>query len=429
MISLLNKFPIIPNQVRDLKKYENLFQDVSIEEILKQILDKIDTTYRIKDSLMSNKIKLEFPLSRQYTSEKLISKIDNFLKTGFNEVKGMNNRKMNSYEETAWKQKCEILMRDIIPLIPKKEKNPYLHENRLKIWNWAKISNFKIPLSYVVVNLDNEKLWQESDNFYLSKCLSLINSTQTLSELTKAFNIEEEELIIWINEFYSKLNHTQHKSINCPNQLKEFIYAKEEIKINSWSTDTKENLFLDCIADKQIFLIKKKSQPKELVEFLEFVISKTDILKDVLRNFKKEDPRKKLIYLPVNNKYVQKLSKYTLRDICDDIDQFIGENKDKIKDNHLFVKTMLMFDKEIVSKSEKSVGIKFFPKYMKDRATLFLESLGNSESKDLIYEIITHEKTKLFSELNAIGFNNNDLDIFKSLKNDEKLYDKVKRMI
>ena len=37
MISLLNKFPIIPNQVRDLKKYENLFQDVSIEEILKQI--------------------------------------------------------------------------------------------------------------------------------------------------------------------------------------------------------------------------------------------------------------------------------------------------------------------------------------------------------------------------------------------------------
>ena len=424
MIKILNKFTILPNQNKDFRKYSELNKDNDIDEILKYLVDMTEPLLRIKDHLLCKEISFEFDNEQIWTSEHFVNKINKFI----------------DKEST---KKLELILQ-IIALIPISNENLKKSNNReyrLNFYNWAKQINKDIPMT-MEVDIENEKLWSKSYKFFIENCIKLVNTYQNISDLETQLVLNEDQSIVWLNRLYSFLNFECNEAIFVPNQLKQFISHKtkplldltniNEIEgiIDNNEKNDKENTNIDD--NKPAFVLKaEKSINSELSKNIEIehFFKKSEILKNILNLLIGDDIRKKLLFQPLNGKFIKSFPQYKLKNLCEDIDMNIENNRNNAQNHKNFVEAIKMIEKEIINSFTMDINMQYFPRFMKNRTSLIIDSYGDLDMKDEVYHIIVSGKTKMMAHLLEMDFNENDLKIVEEMKNDEELYGKIRKLI
>lgn len=271
---LLDEYSVIPNQHNQFKAKEELYQDKSIPEALKDVLKILDEDWREK---LAHK-GLNYQLSKVLDISKAVDKIEKIIKDNKHELL----------------RKAVYTLVSCFPTDAKFEQDTKLVSKRDTIWNFVRNLGRAVP-----DKIDLEKwtpvLWEEADLWLLKTLIDDIEKLENVKGLAKQLKVTPEDAISWLNCFIAFLKQEDQsllysKKVIFPNQ--EGIFKKEE------------ELYID---DKI-----------------------PDELKDALEGFGL-DYRGKLLDVRIQG--FEDNNKITVKDASDDIKKRLQEAKEKDKDN------------------------------------------------------------------------------------------------
>ncbi|BAZ11379.1 hypothetical protein NIES4071_32050 [Calothrix sp. NIES-4071] len=337
--SLCSEQPIFPNQQGIFKKKAELLFDKNVPEQLKDVLERLGFICRNK--LIHRNI-LGFDNSlEQYRVIDISKQINDII------------RDKDSNQSEDFKTAIYALI-SFFKLNSKEE-------SRLNIWQFARdIYGELVPERTYLDNLDEFEC-KECDKWIITLMVERIAQTQCLANLIQLLSKNKENTIIWLNNFLCFTNKFDDKLLDnnpiMPSQNEDFKLRKE--------------------------LKRDGGIPEEL--------------KEIARCLKLQDWNDFLLLNDVKFLEAQRLLDETatakIEDITDEIDKAI-KNYDGDKQNNNFrqvVKQMLHWCSSIHESDFK----KFFTYFYGHRAEIVLQTLGDDEVRNNIFDVLQTSPSKL----------------------------------
>jgi len=210
-LDLLNDYAILPNQLNEFCKKDDLFKDENIPNELKDILELLGKERRCK--LLHNKIKTEVITRNDLILN--IQKITEEINTLFEDEENTNRKK-------AAFRLISFIPSDIdVELIKhRKDLHKFFHDFfQTDIHDMKTISNW------------NKDTWKNCDKYALTYFAESINQLEKVETLSKHLNKEYDSTIIWLDsyiDFVSDFSKTiLKKSCIIPNIHDEFCLIED----------------------------------------------------------------------------------------------------------------------------------------------------------------------------------------------------------
>lgn len=220
-LDLLNDYAILPNQLNNFCKKDDLFKDENIPNELKDILELLGKERRCK--LLNNEIKTEVITRNDLILN--IQKITEEINTLFEDEENTNRRK-------AAFSLISFIPSDIDDESIKHRKNLYKF---VRDFFQAEIPEVKTITNW------NKETWKNCDKYTLTEFAESINKLETIENLSKHLNKEFDSTIIWLDsyiDFVSDFSKTiLKKSCIIPNMHDEFCLIEDVYNNNDITDD------------------------------------------------------------------------------------------------------------------------------------------------------------------------------------------------
>lgn len=220
-LDLLNDYAILPNQLNDFCKKDDLFKDENIPNELKDILELLGKERRCK--LLHNEIKTEVITRNDLILN--IQKITEEINTLFEDEENTNRRK------AAF---------SLISFIPSDIDDESI-KHRKDLCKFVRdFFQAEIPEIKTITNW-NKDTWKNCDKYTLTEFAESINKLETIENLSKHLNKEYDSTIIWLDsyiDFVSDFSKTiLKKSCIIPNMHDEFCLIEDVYNNNDITDD------------------------------------------------------------------------------------------------------------------------------------------------------------------------------------------------
>ena len=225
--SLLNQYPIIPNQYGNFQVLSKLYRDLDIPEEIKYVLKILGEDW--KQQLSHLDIQCQFPASLD------IKNASNAIDEKLRENAHRDLRKAVYYLISCYPSKAVI------------EQPPF--QFRTQIWQFAKSLDDAVPEPKVLSDW-TPRLWTECDTWLLKTLVSDLVKIGNLQNLQTALKeIDEDEAAAWLSDFISFLHQ---------NPTWKLFYVEEKVLPNQ------RGLFLS-----KDYIFFDKGIPNEIKDVLE----------------------------------------------------------------------------------------------------------------------------------------------------------------
>ena len=279
------KYNILPNQLGELKKIDELFIDNNILEELKDIISKYSN---IRNSLMDKRITEFHDLNRIKTNEDIKKEINKLIE-----------------------KKNELVIKKVIKLIPKGEGN--LKQKHIKFIYESLFCEEKLEEKEIELDCS---FWDKANEYVLKKCISFFkeNKTLTLKDIHK--NEEKALSILEILYLYIPPQLEENSKLKfIPNQygtLLKYTELNEEKDLNQTFKNMLKYLFKYDIS----VILKHKKLELKLIKELSI---NNDIIEIISKGFQEKE---------FTNKYDEELQRTQLIEKATEFIKFYPKNKE-----------------------------------------------------------------------------------------------------
>jgi hypothetical protein len=406
-LDLLNDYAILPNQLNEFCKKDELFKDENIPNELKDILELLGKERRCK--LLHNEIKTEVITRNDLILN--IQKITEEINTLFEDEEN-TNRKRAAFS--------------LISFIPS-DINDESIQHRKNLYKFIRdFYQVDTPEIKTITNW-NKDTWKNCDKFTLTEFAESIKQLETIENLSKHLNKEYDSTIIWLDryiDFVSNFSKTiLKKSCIIPNMHDEFcliedVYNNKDItndliliySLLSNEIDWKAILKRDGIAIEA----KDSKNREEICKKIDNLIFEkahredSNIRKAIsdTRKFIKTLSEETAIKL-FSNIY-HKIDKYFLSTIDEDIENLIAINESGKSDVLAKIAKNQEITPEVLEQVSKNIEeIKQYIEYQ-DKFRYWLNSIAYQND----YDALTEEEREFNFETGYLG----ELFVYNELK-------------
>ncbi|RUT02694.1 hypothetical protein DSM106972_056140 [Dulcicalothrix desertica PCC 7102] len=337
--SLYSEIAIFPNQQGVFRKKAELLFDKNVPEQLKDVLERLNASCR---------------------SRLLHRNILNFDKSLEQYRVANNSKEINDIIRGKGRDQSEDFKRAIYNLISYFQFGSR-EVNRLKIWQFARdIYNQAIPDKVEIDNLE-EFDWEECNKWIIIAIVEEVAQASRLTTLASFLSQTKELTTSWLNNFLCFVNTIDYtlfdKYAILPTQNEDFKLKKSLKRDGGIPEELKEIARYLRLQDWNDFLLLKNdsfTKARQIIDVKEIV---------------------------------------TLEDIANEIDNAIRDYEGDKEDNNFrqVVQQLLHWSNSIVEKKFEKLFTYFFQR----RAELVLQTLGNDEVRNNIFDVLQAPPDKL----------------------------------